>query len=177
MPCRSERVLGTHSYSDMKIVLILHNVRSVHNVGSLFRTANSVAIEGIFLTGYTPSPLDRFGKLDDRFAKVSLGSERDVSWEKRQMIGPVISRLRKDGFKIWAVEQSSNSIEYFKIRAKERDKIALILGNEKSGLSPALLKNVDKILEIPMGGTKESLNVGISGAIVLAHIKYVAWRI
>jgi 23S rRNA (guanosine2251-2'-O)-methyltransferase len=152
----------------MSLAVILDNIRSVHNVGSIFRTADAVGAEKIMLCGITPMPLDRFNRVRQDFAKVSLGAETTVSWEYAKTTASAIKKLKADGWKIFAVEQSKDAILYNKVPASElRDeKIALVMGQEVKGLSPALLKKCDRILEIPMRGGKESLNVGVAFGIV-----------
>lgn len=169
------------------MLIILHNIRSIYNVASIFRTADAVDVEKIYLTGITPSPLDRFGKIRHQFAKVSLGAEKTVLWEKVKNITSLIEKLKKSGYKIFAIEQSKNSTPYYKlrgIRLHSRIRIVLILGNELRGLPSSILKKADKILEIPMRGAmlrqahhprrigrgKESLNVAIAFGIVAYHL-------
>lgn len=152
--------------------VILHNIRSLYNVGSIFRTADAVGAERIYLTGITPAPLDEFGKPRPQLTKVSLGAEKTVAWEKVHSATRLIDQLKKTGYKIFAVEQSEDSISYYELNAKRYTLTVLILGNEVRGLPPAILKKCDKILEIPMRGRKESLNVGVAFGIVAAHILY-----
>jgi tRNA G18 (ribose-2'-O)-methylase SpoU len=166
----------------MRIIAILPDIRSVHNVGSIFRTADAAGAEKIYCCGYTPTPLDRFGRVRQDFAKVSLGAEVSVAWEYGKSVARIVTRLRKDGWKIFAVEQAKNSIPYHKIPKKylQGGKVALIMGNEVDGISAAILKKCDAVLEIPMRGAmvrqahhprrtgagKESLNVGVAFGIV-----------
>lgn len=156
------------------IVLVLHNVRSVYNVGSIFRTAESADVEKIFLCGVTPTPLDRFEKYRLQFVKVSLGAEKSVPWDgsarSPRSILKLLEKLKRDGYAIFAVEQSKKSVPYYKVKAK--GKIALVFGNEMRGLPNSILKRADKILEIPMAGNKESLNVAVAAGIVLFRIRY-----
>ncbi len=151
-------------------VLILHNIRSVHNVGSIFRTADAAGVTKIFLTGYTPAPVDRFKLERKDFVKVSLGAEKSVAWEAATQLTPVLKKLKKEGYEIVAIEQSPNSTSLFNYRAADK-KIAVIMGNEVLGISPQSLKYADYILEIPMHGKKESLNVSVAAGIALFHIK------
>ena len=150
-------------------VLILHNIRSVHNVGSIFRTADAAGVSKIFLTGYTPTPLDRFNRERKDFVKVSLGAEKSVPWETAAQLAPVLKKLKKDGYEIVAIEQSKKSTSLFDYKpAKSASRrIAVIMGNEVLGISPQSLKYADHILEIPMHGTKESLNVSVAAGIAL----------
>src|SRR5262245_20614416 len=139
-----------------EIVVILHDIRSLHNVGSIFRTADAAGVSKIVLTGYTPTPVDRFGNYRTEIAKVALGAEETIAWEKRAQITPALKQLKKEGYKIYAVEQDKKSIPYYTLK-KPPQKIALILGNEPKGISAQILKTADGILEIPMHGRKESL--------------------
>ena len=152
------------------MIVILHNIRSLYNVGSIFRTADGAGIEKIYLRGYTPSPKDKFGKYRAQLTKVSLGAERSVKWEKVNATSVLIKKLKKDGYKIFAVEQSKKSIPYYQLKTKNlKLKTGLILGNEIIGLPKTILKLADKILEIPMKGKKESLNVSVAFGIVAFH--------
>lgn len=155
-----------------EIVAVLHNVRSVHNVGSIFRTADAAGVKKIFLCGVTPTPLDRFGKLRPEFVKVSLGAERSVGWEKVRSTATLLKKLRHDGWKIFAIEQAKRSVPYHKMRLAKRAKIALVLGNEVKGLTSSVMRLADRILEIPMHGTKESLNVAVAFGIAAYRIQY-----
>jgi len=150
----------------MKFVAILHNVRSTHNVGSVFRTADAVGAEKIYLCGITPSPLDRFGKIRADVAKVSLGAERFVSWEAARSTVAVVNRLKKEGYRIFALEQAKGSIPYYLcseyFRADQDCKVALVVGDEVRGIPSSILKLADQVLEIPMRGKKESLNVSVA---------------
>lgn len=148
--------------------ILLHNIRSVYNVGAIFRTADAVGISKIYLSGYTPTPIDRFGNTRADFSKSALGSEKTMKWEYAKSPAKFISALKKEKFEIISVEQSEKSVDYKKIRAKNRTLV--ILGNEVSGISKSLLAKSDKIAEIPMRGKKESLNVSVSAGIVLFRL-------
>jgi tRNA G18 (ribose-2'-O)-methylase SpoU len=154
------------------MIVILHNVRSTHNVGSIFRTADAAGCEKIYLCGITPAPTDRFDRVNEKISKVALGAENFIPWEKVGETIRLIKKLKKDGYKILAVEQSSRSVPYQKIKLSKKDleKIALVLGNEIKGLPPAVLHLADKILEIPMCGKKESLNVAVAFGIVAFNL-------
>jgi len=155
------------------IVAVLQNIRSLHNVGSIFRTADAAGVLKIYLCGITPTPIDRFGSYRKEIAKVALCGERYVPWEYGRSILPVIRRLRKEGYLICAVEQSRKSIPYYRLRdGKLPLKIALVLGSEVRGLSPRVLRAADRILEIPMAGEKESLNVAVAFGIVVFGIRF-----
>lgn len=156
------------------MIAILHNIRSLHNVGSIFRTAEGAGVEKIYLCGITPAPLDRFGKLRSQLTKVSLGAEKNVEWEKCDQAWRLIDELKEEGFKVFAVEQNKKSIPYykFKIPNNKKKKIALVVGHEVKGLPDSILKRCDKILEIPMSGKKESLNVTVAFGIVAYHLRF-----
>jgi len=149
-------------------ILVLDNIRSVENVGSIFRTAEGFGVSRIILVGITPAPLDRFGRKRKDFARVSLGSEKLVGWEQIKDLGFKIHDLRMGGFKIIALEQHKNSVELNKI--KNLNKFALIVGNEVNGVSEEVLTMADNIAEIPMMGAKESLNVSVATGVALYHL-------
>lgn len=154
--------------SKKEYVLILHNIRSAHNVGAIFRTADAAGITKIYLTGYTPTPLDRFGKPRSDIAKTALGAEKTVLWEYKKTPQPVLRVLKKDGVSLIAIEQSPRSVDYKKIKISHR--AAFIIGNEVHGLSARLLAQCDTIAEIPMMGEKESLNVSVATGVALFRI-------
>jgi len=147
---------------------ILYNIRSAHNVGSIFRTADAAGISKLYLCGYTPAPVDEYGLVRSRIAKVALGGEKTVPWEKIFSVARLIARLRQEGKKIFAVEQSKKSVPYQRLHLskKQLTSAVLVMGNEVKGLPAGVLNRVDKILEIPMFGKKESLNVAVAFGIV-----------
>ena len=155
-----------YPYSE-RVILILHNIRSVHNVGSIFRTADAAGVSRIILSGYTPTPIDRFGRERGDFSKVSLGAEKTVPWTYVKTLGPTLSKLKKEGVFIAAVEQDPHSTSLFEFKLPKDKTLALILGNEVRGVSQPLLRKCDAILEIPMHGKKESLNVSVTAGIAL----------
>lgn len=153
-------------------ILLLDNIRSVHNVGSIFRTAETVGISKIYCAGITPAPLDRFNCKRRDLAKVALGSEELILWKyvaDADTIG-LIKKLKKDGFKIIALEQARNSIDYKNVKVEDEAKILIVLGNEIEGVSPEILKLTDQIAEIPVKGKKESLNVSVASGIFLYRL-------
>ena len=149
-------------------ILILHNIRSVENVGAIFRTADAAGINKIYLTGYTPAPLDRFGRKRGDFAKSALGAEEFVSWEQKKSISALLARLKKDKFFIIGLEQDKRSVDYKKVKIKNKN--AFLVGEEVAGISKENLKKCDIIAEIPMHGKKESLNVSVALGIALFRI-------
>lgn len=151
------------------MIVILDNIRSVYNVGSIFRTAHALGVEKIYLCGITPSPKDEIGRWRKDFIKTSLGRERMLFWEKKKSAVETVKKLKKQGYIIFAIEQSKNSISYYKqnINKKELEKSVFILGNEIKGISRGIISLADKVLEIPVeGDKKESLNVAIAFAVV-----------
>ncbi len=150
------------------LVLILHNIRSVHNVGSIFRTADAAGVTKIYLTGYTPTPLDRFGQERSDFHKAALGAERTIAWEHQLEIEQIITALKSEGFTIVALEQSDKSVDYKAYRPKK--KTALILGEERHGITSEVLAVCDHVIEIPMKGQKESLNVSVAAGVALYRL-------
>jgi len=151
-----------------KIILVLHNIRSTHNVGSIFRTADAAGITKIYLSGYTPTPTDRFGRERSDIAKTALGAEKQIPWQYVKNPNVTINRFKKNGIKIVAIEQSKKSMDYKKV--KFSGDVAILVGNEVKGLSPVLLKKCDIVAEIPMRGKKESLNVSVAFGVALFRI-------
>lgn len=154
-----------------EIVAVLADIRSVHNVGSIFRTADASGIKKIYLCGITPSPHDRFGKVREEFNKVALGSERFVQWEYAKSITAVLNKLKHAGFLIAAVEQADGSVSFTSLR-KNKHNIALVMGNEVKGVSKRIVSKADTVIEIPMKGGKESLNVSVAFGVVAYGIQY-----
>ncbi len=142
--------------------LILSNLRSVHNVGSIFRTANALGFNKIYLCGTTPTPLDKYSVPRKDFLKVSLGAEKTISWEYVLDTKELVKKLRVDGYYVIAIEQDEKAIDYKDVDIEEKGKVAFVLGGEAEGLSVDILDEVSVIAEIPMLGTKESLNVTIA---------------
>ncbi len=146
-------------------ILILPDIRSAINIGSIFRTADAVGISKIYLTGFTPRPTDQFGRIQSDIAKSALGAETWIPWEYKKTLVPLINSLKKEGYVVIAVEQDERAIDYRKI--KTTDKVAIIMGPEVTGLPKKILNKCDSIVEIPMYGKKESLNVSVACGIAL----------
>lgn len=151
-----------------KTYLILHNIRSVQNVGAIFRTADTVGISKIYLTGYTPTPIDRFGRERNDVAKTALGAEKTIEWEYAKTITSIINKLIKQEVEIIAVEQDKNAIDYKKLEIKKDT--AFVFGNEVKGLSKAILNKSNKVAQINMLGKKESLNVSVAVGVFLFRV-------
>jgi tRNA G18 (ribose-2'-O)-methylase SpoU len=143
----------------------------------MFRTADAAGIDKIYLTGYTPTPLDRFGRKRKDLAKSALGAEEYVNWEYKKLVCPVIAKLKRDGFQIIAIEQDEKSVDYKNLRlrggqanAHARAGQAFIVGTEVTGIPKNVLEKCDVIAEIPMKGKKESLNVSVALGVALFRI-------
>lgn len=146
----------------MQCVLVLPNIRSGHNVGAIFRTADGAGVDRLYLTGYTPCPPHM------QVDKVSLGAEKWMPWEYRKQSGKLLKELKQMGYTIVALEQTRNSQNIFDW--KPVFPMALVLGNEKDGVSKTLLKYCDEAVQIPMRGKKNSLNVSVAAGIAMYQI-------
>lgn len=142
------------------VIVILDDVRSMHNVGSVFRTGDAFAVEAIYLCGYTPAPPHR------DIHKTALGATETVKWQHFAKNTDAIQAAKDAGYKIYAIEQAHNSIslEQFDWQG---DKIALVFGNEVTGVSDEVLQLADACIEIPQWGSKHSLNISVSAGVVL----------
>jgi len=149
----------------MKTAVLLHNVRSAHNVGSIFRTCDAAGVSRVFLSGYTPTPRDRFDRMQKTIAKTALGAEAFVPWEYRKSPLAVILTLHKAGWRIVGIEQAPDAVDYRKFKSKKP--VLFIFGNEVHGVPKSILTKCDAIVEIPMRGKKESLNVSVAAGIIL----------
>lgn len=155
-----------------EIYLVLDNLRSAHNVGALFRTADACGVKKIFLCGITPTPSDE-KQGNRRVKKAAVGADKFVVWEKIASAEKAIQKLRKNisGVQVLALEQAPESLTYTNPKIRYKSQVALIVGNEIKGVGERALKNSDYIIEIPMFGKKNSLNVASATAIVLYRIK------
>ncbi len=149
-------------------IVILPDIRSAENVGAIFRTCDAVGIDKIFLVGITPAPVDRFGRDRQDIAKSALGAEKSVPWEQRENLAELILELKNEGYKIIALEQDENSIDYKNVEIGEKN--AFVLGTETTGLPKETLNMCDVIAEIPMRGEKESLNVSVAFGVAIFRI-------
>jgi len=162
-----------------KIVVIAHDIRSTHNVGSLLRTAEGLGVEKVYLTGYTPYPLhDKdarlphlANKIHQQIQKTALGAEKSQKWEQSENIEAVIASLKQEGYAIAALEQAQGAISLPEYQPP--DKIAILLGTEVEGLDTELLALCSSALEIPMFGQKESFNVVQAAAMCIYHCKFI----
>ena len=150
------------------VAVLIHDIRSTHNVGSIFRTSDAVGVGKIYISGYSPSPLDKYNRPRKDIAKVALGAEKTIPWEYMSEPYSIIKKLKKDGFEIVGLEQSEKSIDYKKYKFTKP--ILFIVGNEVTGIDKKILSLCDKIIEIPMLGDKESLNVSVAFGVSLFRI-------
>lgn len=152
--------------SKNQIFLILNNIRSAYNVGSIFRTADGAGITKIFICGISPTPNDA------KVTKTSLGAEKTVSWEYHKQTWRLLKKLKTQNpnLKVVGLEQTDKSTNIFKFKPKFP--LVLIVGNEVRGLNKKILSYADKNIEIPMYGKKESLNVAVATGIALYQIKF-----
>ena len=151
-----------------KNILIIHDIRSVTNVGAMFRTADVAGINKIYLTGYTPTPLDRFGRIRKDMVKSALGAEKFVFWEYKKNLVILLNKLKREKYLIIGIEQAKNSLDYKKIKPGKKN--AFIVGAEVVGIPKNVLRKCDIIAEIPMRGKKESLNVSVACGVALFRI-------
>ena len=145
------------------IIIVLEDVRSFNNVGSVFRTADAFAIEKIILTGISPRPPHR------EIRKTALGASKSVNWTYHKSCLETIKEYKKLDYKIFAIEQTSDSISLNNF-VYNKEPVVLVFGNEVSGVSQEVIDICDSSLEIPQFGTKHSLNVSVSCGVVLWHL-------
>jgi tRNA G18 (ribose-2'-O)-methylase SpoU len=134
----------------------------------MFRTADAAGIDKIYTVGYTPAPIDRFGRKRNDLHKAALGAEDYVAWEQVKSITTLLTKLKKQGFQIIAIEQDKKSVDYRKVVLQTKN--AIIMGNEVTGVPKKVLDKCDVIAEIPMRGKKESLNVSVACGVALFGI-------
>ncbi len=143
-------------------IILLPSIRSAHNVGAMFRTADGAGVDKIYLTGFSPTPPH------PRLDKVSLGAEKWIPWEYIKQPGRLLKKLKTEGYKIVALEQTEKSVNIYKW--KPSFPVALIVGNEKTGVTKNILKYCDEEVELPMHGKKNSLNVSVAAGIAMYYI-------
>ena len=146
------------------VIAVIENVRSAYNVGSLFRTADAFLLEGIYITGYTAQPPHK------EIKKTALGAEDSVDWQYFPTAAEAIIQLKKNGYKVYAVEQVVNSHALQRMEFKKDDKIAVIFGNEVTGVEEETILQCDACIEIPQLGMKHSLNIATAAGVVLWEI-------
>ena len=146
------------------LICLLDNIRSMHNVGSVFRTADAFRLEKLFLCGITPTPPHR------EIRKTAIGAEHSVQWEQRKDSLALAQTLLADGWNLVAAEQTENSIPLHEWKVDIQQKYVLILGHEIEGVSQELINLCHQVVEIPQFGTKHSLNISVAAGICLHHI-------
>lgn len=144
----------------LPVSILLDNVRSLHNVGSVFRTADAFRFEKIYLTGITGTPPHR------EIHKTALGATDSVAWEYAEQPGQMTRRLKEEGYKIVAVEQTTESVPLHHFRVMKDERICLVFGNEVHGVSEEVIEIADQGIEIPQVGTKHSLNISVCVGII-----------
>jgi tRNA G18 (ribose-2'-O)-methylase SpoU len=152
------------------VIAVLDNVRSMNNVGSVFRTADAFLLEAVFLCGYTPRPPHR------DIHKTALGATETVDWQYFENITDALKCLRSKGFSIYAVEQATESKALNDFHFEKEEKIALIFGNEVEGVQQSVIDESDGCIEIPQTGTKHSLNISVAAGIVLWEAAKANWQ-
>ncbi|MBV8389152.1 MAG: RNA methyltransferase [Mucilaginibacter sp.] len=145
----------------LPVAVVLDNVRSMHNVGSIFRTCDGFAVEKVCLCGITGQPPHR------EIEKTALGATQSINWAYYSEPLQAVEQLRKEGYKIMAVEQAEKSVMLNEFETIEGEKYALVFGNEVNGVSEEVMKAIDTCIEIPQFGTKHSFNIVVSAGIVL----------
>lgn len=162
-----------------QLVVIAHNLRSCHNVGSLLRTCEGLGITHVYLTGYSPYPTyegdprlpHEANKLTKQIQKTALGAETSQAWTANLPLDKVVQKLRQDSFTVCALEQAPESVNVPDYSPPE--KLAILLGSERYGVEKDVLELMDFCLEIPMRGQKESFNVVEAAAMALYHLTYM----
>ena len=151
-----------------EVAVLLHNIRSAHNVGSIFRTADAAGVGRIYLSGYTPRPVDRFGRPQKDIGKTALGADQFVPWEYHKTPAKLIARLKKEEWQVVGVEQDARAVDYRSFKSNRQT--LFIFGNEVRGISADLRKRCDALVEIPMRGEKESLNVSVTAGVIFFSV-------
>ncbi len=147
--------------------VILHNIRSAQNVGSILRTAEAAGVGEVVFTGYTPFPIDRFGRERKDIGKVALGAEKSIKLRQEEDIFKAFLFYEKNGTETVAVEQHKSAVDYR--TSSQSGRVAFVFGNEVGGLPEAVISACSRAVEIPLYGKKESLNVSVAVGIVLFH--------
>jgi len=162
-----QRILNRKSVHEFKeaekmpVVVVLDNIRSMHNVGSVFRTADAFLLRGIYLCGYTPQPPHR------DIHKTALGATETVEWKYAETTVEAVQKLKNDGYRVYAVEQVQQSVSLNQFNLNQDEAVAVVFGNEVSGVEQEVIQLCDGCIEIPQLGMKHSLNISVAAGIVL----------
>ena len=157
--------------SKTQLIVVLDNVRSANNVGSVFRTSDALLIEKVYLCGITATPPNK------DIQKTALGAQDSVPWEYLESTENVVMKLKDSGYKVYAIEQVENSISLETFEPTNNDKLAVVFGNEVKGVSQEVVDLCDGAIEIPQFGTKHSFNISVSCGIVLWEIfRKLKWK-
>lgn len=159
--------LSTEEFKEMKktpIIVVLDNIRSLNNIGSVFRTSDAFVVEAIYLCGICACPPHR------DIHKTALGAEETVAWEYFEKTEDAISKLKENGFKIFSIEQVENSVALQDFTPSENEKYAFVFGNEVKGVQQKIVNQSDGFIEIPQYGTKHSFNISVTAGMVLWEV-------
>lgn len=159
--------LSKHAFQHAEkspLVVVLDNVRSMHNVGSVFRTCDAFLVEKICLCGFTPTPPHR------EIQKTALGATETVAWESHPSTLDLITQLQNQAYKVYAVEQTHHSIALDEFTPEPKSKLALVFGNEADGVDEQVIAQCNGTIEIPQFGSKHSFNISVSAGIVLWEV-------
>lgn len=146
------------------VVVVLDNIRSMHNVGAIFRTSDAFLIEKVFLCGITPKPPHR------EIRKTAIGAEESVEWESKSDVDALVKELKAADYEVLVLEQAEGSTSLPDFKIDPSKKYALVLGNEVDGVQQSIVDQADLALEIPQFGTKHSLNVSVAAGVALYHL-------
>lgn len=148
----------------------LHDLRSMHNVGAVFRSADAFGVSGLLMSGFTPSPPRT------EITKTALGAEEHVEWNRYKHPGQVMTRLRSRGYRFLALEQTDESVPLPELKLPDHAPLCLVFGNEVEGMDENILHEMDLVAEIPQYGRKHSLNVSVTVGIALYHLLQFHWK-
>jgi tRNA G18 (ribose-2'-O)-methylase SpoU len=162
----------THRINSLHLELLLDNIRSLYNVGSIFRTADGAGVKHLHLAGMTATPEH------PKLAKTALGADSQMGWSYSRNGVDTAVQLQNQGYRLWALEDAPEAVSLFNLRGDEGDgrPLLLVVGNENVGVDPAILPLCEQILAIPMLGVKDSLNVAVACGIAIYHLCFGAYR-
>jgi 23S rRNA (guanosine2251-2'-O)-methyltransferase len=150
------------------IHVLLHDIRSAHNVGAMLRTGDAIGVTKFYFSGFTPTPLDKFHRPVKEIAKTALGAEKTIAWQYDKSPFAIIAGLKNEGYLIIGLEQDARAVDYKSLSLPT--KALVIVGSEVEGMLPSLRELCDVLLDIPMKGNKESLNVATAFGILMFRV-------